>query len=67
MDRFIADAGKKTILFNAGEGGESGLSEKIFGTIFYYGYYVQPWRHCQRIIYKVGRVQANHTLLNSLE
>lgn len=35
MDRFIADAGKKTILFNAGEGGESGLSEKLFGTIFF--------------------------------
>lgn len=34
MDHFIADAVRKTILFNAGEGRESALSQKLFGTIF---------------------------------
>lgn len=34
---------------------------------FDYGYYVQMWKHCQRLICKVGRVQSDHTLLSSLE
>lgn len=68
MDRFIADAVKETILFNAREREEKvAFQRSCLEQFFDYGYYVQMWRHCQRLIYKVGRGQSNHTLLNSLE
>lgn len=68
MDHFIADAVRKTILFNAGEGRESALSQKLFGTIFVTT--VIAYRRggiVKGLLIEVGKVQSNHALLNSLE
>ena len=67
MDHFIADTVRKTILFIAGEGRESTLSRKLFETIFVTTVMCSPGGIVKGSLIEVGKVQSNHTLLNSSE